>query len=289
MSGGGGSSSTSTSISGSAQKWAQPLAKAGAGDVRNVFTANQPNLGMLTGKANQMVDAGMSKYNLGLGNLGASRGYIGDQIGGAGFNNPYLESMIQAARGGVMDGVNGNFAGAGRYGSGAHTGSMTRELGNMEAGLRFNNYNQAAERQMQAAQMAEGATQADAAQSLAPLALAGQMPYMGSESMASSLGALFNGGTSKSTQKTGGADLFSTLLGAGAQVGSAAILASDVRLKDNVILSHVEPDGLPVYHWSYTGQADRHTGPMAQDVAKYRPWALGPEIGGYMTIRPEAL
>ncbi len=286
MGGGGGSTSTSTSVSGSAQKWAAPYAKQGAGAVQNVFNRNQPNLDMLTGKANQMVDAGMSKYNLGLGNLGASRGYIGDQIGGAGFNNPHLEGMIQAARGGVMDGVNGNFALAGRYGSGAHTGVLADSLGDMEAGLRFNNYNAAADRQMQAAGMAEGATQADAAQSLAPVALAGQLPYTGSESMASSLGSLFNGGTQKSstTQKT---DMFSTLLGGAAQVGAAYF--SDERLKDNVTLSHVEPDGLPVYHWSYTGQDERHTGPMAQDVARVRPWALGPTVDGFMTIRPEAL
>ncbi len=49
-------------------------------------------------------------------------------------------------------------------------------------------------------------------------------------------------------------------------------------------------DGLPIYRFKYTGSDIEHTGPMAQDVALYRPWALGPvRADGLMTINFDML
>lgn len=77
-----------------------------------------------------------------------------------------------------------------------------------------------------------------------------------------------------------------------------AILASDPRLKTNVAKVGEYPDGLAVYDYDYLpieGRiADympqgRQRGVMADEVAALRPWALGPEIDGYATVRYDML
>lgn len=94
-------------------------------------------------------------------------------------------------------------------------------------------------------------------------------------------------GTSSSrsrTRQSGG--ILNTLI-SGAAVGASF---SDSRLKTvHRQLGSLE-DGLPIYSWSYLWEPDVvHVGPLAQDVAKYRPEALGPEVGGYLTIIPARL
>lgn len=62
-------------------------------------------------------------------------------------NNRYLDPVLNNAMTRTADAVNRQFSGMGRYGSGAHTGVLTRELGNIEAQARLDNYNR--ERQNQ--------------------------------------------------------------------------------------------------------------------------------------------
>jgi hypothetical protein len=73
-------------------------------------------------------------FNVGLGQLSnvASGGTLGA--------NPYLDQVIAQSREGVTNAVNGQFAGAGRYGSAAHTGALTKGLGQMEMQARLGNY-----------------------------------------------------------------------------------------------------------------------------------------------------
>lgn len=62
----------------------------------------------------------------------------------------------------------------------------------------------------------------------------------------------------------------------GSAMGAAAML-SDERAKTITAKVGELEDGLPVYRFTYTGSPlVEHVGVMAQDVAKYRPWALGP-------------
>lgn len=84
--------------------------------------------------------------------------------------------------------------------------------------------------------------------------------------------------------------------GLGAALG--AILASDPRLKTNIEKVGEEPDGLGIYDYDYIEAEGpisalmpegRQRGVMADEVARIRPWALGPEIGGYMTVNYGAL
>ena len=73
-----------------------------------------------------------------------------------------------------------------------------------------------------------------------------------------------------------------------ASLGSAAILASDRRLKANISLIGRRPDGLNLYSYDYVwGQPA--VGVMADEVAVLRPEALGPVVGGYATVNYGAL
>jgi hypothetical protein len=89
---------------------------------------------------------------------------------------------------------------------------------------------------------------------------------------------------SKSTGQTEG---LGGLLGSLLAVGAAA---SDIRLKKNIVFVGELADGLPVAEFDYDRELDptlprgRHRGVMAQDVARLRPWALGPERNGYATV-----
>jgi len=81
-------------------------------------------------------------------------------------------------------------------------------------------------------------------------------------------------GQYNSSQNSGGG--LGALLGAGAQIGSAMIMASDRRLKQNI--KDVGTDaktGLPLYEFSYIGDsAHRYRGVMSDDVRKVMPQAI---------------
>lgn len=68
-----------------------------------------------------------------------------------------------------------------------------------------------------------------------------------------------------------------------ASLGSAAIFASDRRLKTNIALVGQRPDGLNVYSYDYIW-GEPSVGVMADEVAVLRPEALGPTIAGFATV-----
>ena len=64
----------------------------------------------------------------------------------------------------------------------------------------------------------------------------------------------------------------------------AAPFVSDRRLKRDIVKIGQEPDGLGLYEYQYVWGGDRHRGVMADEVAKLRPWALGPVVSGYSSV-----
>lgn len=111
------------------------------------------------------------------------------------------------------------------------------------------------------------------------LKTAGTLPYAGLDAYQTALSNLL--GTSKVTKGPG---IGSQLAGAGAQLGSAAIMASDRRLKRDIDYLGQFDDGLGIYQWDYIDSdrfgEGRFTGVMADEVEQLRPWALGPLIDG---------
>ena len=298
LSGGG----SSTSVSGSAQKWAKPYAKAAAGTVQGVFDANQGSLQGLTDTVQGTVPGLSNNFEGWNPSVGQSQDYYGDVLGGKFLDpssNPGLESVLGRMRGDVSDEVNSQFSLGGRYGSGAHTGVLTDRLADAEGNILYGNYNAERSRQDAAAGAAPQAQNQSLAALLQAAGVGAELPYTGANNLASGLSALFSGGTQ--TQK--GPGILGQIIGAVGQVGAGAAQAgafgSDRRLKKNIQEVGRMDDGLTVYEYDYVAAPNdeiasympegRQRGVMADDVVKLRPWALGPEIGGYATVNYGAL
>jgi hypothetical protein len=91
-----------------------------------------------------------------------------------------------------------------------------------------------------------------------------------------------NTGTQKTTSNPG---WLNTALGVG---GMAASIYSDERLKRDIVHVGTLEDGLPVIDFNYRDgmglPEGRFRGVRAQDVARFRPHALGPTVNGYATV-----
>lgn len=75
----------------------------------------------------------------------------------------------------------------------------------------------------------------------------------------------------------------SGFLGGLASLGSAGIMASDRRLKKNIVAIGKRLDGLMLYAWDYIW-GEPSVGVMADEVALKRPEALGPTVHGFATV-----
>lgn len=82
------------------------------------------------------------------------------------FSNPMLDATFNKAAEGVQNQVNAQFSGAGRYGSGAHQGTMTQGLNDLATQLYGNAFETERGRQMQAAGMIQSGWESDLARML---------------------------------------------------------------------------------------------------------------------------
>jgi hypothetical protein len=89
------------------------------------------------------------------------------------------------------------------------------------------------------------------------------------------------------SKSTGGSP--STLGSIASTVGGIASIFSDRRLKRGVELVGREADGLGIYLCRYVWSRTRRLMVMADEVAKLRPWALGPRRAGFATVNYGAL
>jgi hypothetical protein len=103
--------------------------------------------------------------------------------------------------------------------------------------------------------------------------LAGQLPYYGANALGN-IGNLYGGYGQQTGQQPGG--WMNGLLSAGASLGSAAIMASDRRLKTKIKLEFRAQDGLGWYSWNWKSNPDGHReeGVIADEVEKLRPQAF---------------
>ena len=72
-------------------------------------------------------------------------------------------------------------------------------------------------------------------------------------------------------------------------IGGIASIFSDRRLKRDIKKLEEYPDGLGIYAFRYVMNTKRVIGVMADEVARLRPWALGPDRAGYATVNYGAL
>lgn len=281
-------------------KAAMPYLTQASGALQGAYDRNQPNLDAISSG----LSSAFSRFSDNYGNdptLGAARGYINDTLGSDPAQNPFLDNIINSSNSDIMDRINAIFSKSGQTGSTRQLGELGKQLSNNEYGLRYQDYNAGQDRKAQAVQQALSLGGLDNQTALALAGLgdaAARTPYLGAEMLASGLGGLW--GNSQTTKQSGG--LGQALLGAGAQLGGAAILASDRRLKYDIVKIGEFSDHLGAYEFSYIyppsasvaammpeGGDTRFVGVMADEVALYRPWALGPVVDGYMTVNYGAL
>jgi hypothetical protein len=269
---GGGSKSKSESYSGSGQLWARPYARQAVQSVQGVFNANQPGLQKLTDIAQgQLVPSLLNQFKAG-GDVNAqAQGYNSDVLSGKYMNgNPYISKILEQLDRGVSDQVNSQFENSGRYGSGAQANVLSRNLADANSNVLYQNYSDEMNRMGQAADSAQRGNVAGAGLLQAALGTGAQLPYMGSNSLADSLGALFSGGTEKSTQK--GQDPIWGAIGAG--LGAAGAAFSDRRLKTKIKKVGEFADGLGMYEFAYKSNPNQmFKGVMADEVKQLRPQA----------------
>ena len=276
-----GLSGGSKSTSGSAQKWAQPFAKSAASSVQDTFNANQGTLQNLTNTVTGTIPGLTSNFEGWQPSVGDSQDYYSDVIGGKYLDpssNPGLKSVLDRNARDVAGNVNSQFELGGRYGSGAHTGVLTRELADSNGAILADAYNRERANQGAAAGAVNDASNQSLAALLQAAGVGAELPYTGTNNLASGLAALFSGGVQK--QSNG-------VLGPLAQAGAAAAQAgafSDRRLKTNIRKIGEFADGLGRYAWTYIWGGPEQEGVMADEVEKMRPWALGAEVMGFRTV-----
>ncbi|OLL54717.1 tail fiber domain-containing protein [Bartonella henselae] len=229
----------------------------------------------------------------------------GHEIG----NNPYFKEALQNTLNKASDTINSSLAGAGRYGSGAHTGVLADELGSIATQALSQQYNQDVNNMMQANGMIDQANQNQLAsannffqgQGQANLnALSGgglldanhqqqldeerqkweQQNNLDwdqlSKLLAAGTASAGNYGmqTEQRTQFTPQTKLnpWQTIGNVGTILGTFAGL-SDRRAKEN-IREAGQKKGYTLYEYNYKGSPERYRGVMAQDVLRSNPEAV---------------
>jgi hypothetical protein len=288
------SSGGSSSQSGSAQKWAKGFAQSAANNVQGVVGQAQPGLNSLTDQVQGSVPGIYGKYQAGDPALNASEAYSTNTLNPSFLSgqNPNLENIIAHSNADVRDQVGASYGSRGAFGGTPWETGLAKGISGNEDNLRYQDYQSRMQQQQQAAQ---GAPQQATAGyiGITPFLAAAQagagLPYTGINAQSTDLSQLFNG----TTQKTSGNLLGSVLGGLGA-VGAGVASnpsnsISDPRLKENIEKVGEMSDGLGIYRWNYIWGPQRFEGVMADEVKQLRPWALGPEILGHMTVNYRAL
>lgn len=102
-------------------------------------------------------------------------------------------------------------------------------------------------------------------------------------------GLVANTGQKSTSTGTGQGGGPSTLGSIASTVGGIASIFSDRRLKTAIHKIGELADGLGIYDYRYKGGNVKHRGVMADEVARLRPWALGPVVAGFATVNYGAL
>lgn len=157
----GGGSQTTTTSSGP-WKDQQPYLKEGMKAAQDLYkTGGQhyfPNSTVAGFSPDQEQAFGLAKDRALQGNatMDAAEGYTQDVLAGKYSGDPYQSQVFNSIASNVMPAVNSQFSAAGRYGSGAHAGTMTEELTNAFAPYASQQYENSLNRMGQASNAAQG-------------------------------------------------------------------------------------------------------------------------------------
>lgn len=256
-----------------------------ANTLTNAYNAAQPTTNAIAGQLAGLVPGQVATMNGTQAGVGAASGYYNDVLGGKYLDagNPYLNGIISTSNNAIQDRVNGAFSAAGRTGSGANQYALAKALGENENALRYGDYNSQLSRMDSAAQGAGNLNSQQLASLLGLSTTAAGLPLSQANQYAQGIGSLGIGGT------TTGSSTPSLVDQAGKALQLGSFIFSDRRLKTDVVCTGVEADGLGRYSYRYLTGERVENGVMADEVAMFRPHALGPRIGGFATVNMEAL
>jgi hypothetical protein len=240
-------------------------------------TYSQPYIESAAAQAKPGFDAAqgiVSKYSP---QIEKGVGFFGDVMDGKYLqNNPYLEGIVQRGESDAADQVASRYSGAGRYGSGYGQAAMAREVADAGNRIRYQDYGTERGYQQQAPGQQAGL--------IGSLVGMQQQPGGQYADIINSLMGRYNTQTGSGTNVTKESGNIAATI---AKLAQAAAMASDRRLKTDIVKLGEEPDGLGVYDFRYvTDDPDSplRRGVMADEVEKLRPWALGPERNGFKTV-----
>ena len=264
-------------------KFAQPYIQSGANALQNAYQGNQGNISRISDylQNNMGNVANMTLNNPGLQQASAYNSDVlsGKYLGG----NPHLQSIIDTTSSDVANRVNGAIGMRGGAGGSAQAQILSRELAKNESALRYQDYSTERGYQNGAVGQAtalSGANNNNIQSLLQYLTGQATIPQAGAQGYAQSLaGLLGNYNTQTSTPSQ-----FDSIMKGIGTAASAASAFSDRRLKKDVEHVGTLPDGLPVYEYNYVWGGERQRGVMADEVATFRPWALGPQRHGFATV-----
>ena len=257
-----------------------------ARNIQDAYAGSQPAVNTLSNNLGRVSQTLFDQYQGGGDpTVSAASNFLRSQIESDPTENPYLQAMIDRTNNSVRNQQQAMLGRRGLAGGSDYANIISRALASNETGLRFEDYNQAMNRRMQAAGMAPGISQAG----FLPLQMATQAGTAGAM-LPSQLAAMQGAGMGgllgqyqdvRGTQRQSGMGL-GEMIGLGLQ---GASLFSDARLKTDIRRVGQTDAGVPIYTYRYLGQGPFHMGVMADDV----PEAQGPEIEGFKTVRYEAV
>jgi hypothetical protein len=150
---------TSTNTS---EPWAEqkPYITQGLAEAKKIYDSQGPSyfpgstVAGFSPEQNQAFDLTRARATNGNATMGAAENWARNAIGGAYSGDPYQGQVFNNMASQIRPAVNANFSSAGRYGSGAHTESMTRALTDSFAPYASQMYQQGLDRMQGAAGMA---------------------------------------------------------------------------------------------------------------------------------------
>lgn len=251
-----------------------------ANAVTGAYNTNAPKIQGYADSIGALIPGMIQKYQAGNPAVQAAQGYITDTLEQDPTSNPYLDQIIAQTGRNTSNNLRASLGTRGITGGTAYQGILAQALAQNEGGMRYTDWNNAMQRRAQAAGMAPGIAAADTIQ-IAPLlsaaSTASGLPMEAASQMAGGVGGLLGQYQTGETKKSG--NLFGSLLSLGSSV------FSDIRLKENIRHVGQTNGGVPLYSYNYKGDPAPHIGPMAQEVAALQPDALGPEVGGFLTVK----
>jgi hypothetical protein len=256
-----------------------------ARQAQGAYDQSQPAIAQVSGNLTNASNDLFQQFRQGDPTLQMAQSTARDLMQGG--ENPYLQSMIDQTNSSVRNQMQARLGRSGNAGGSDYTNLISRALARNETEARFGDFNNSQNRRLQAAGMAPGLLQG----SYLPLQMASQagmqgalLPLQAAGVNAGNIGGLLGQYQDIRGRTTQSGGLFESILGAGAQLGSTALMACDVRLKENIERIGKTPGGIPIYKFDYIDGPRGVVGPMAQEVAILQPEALGPEIDGFLTV-----